>query len=76
MSTGSGEAVQEALAATIATALRHQGRRSVHPADQTALRHAAARIAVALQADFMVIRRHSAVADQPERKPMNEPVHE
>ena len=71
-----GEAAREALAATVASVLRQQARHSAHPADQAALRLAAARIAVALQAEFLVVSRYSSVAEQADRPLLSSHPHE
>ncbi len=76
MDQDSGAAAPEALLSTITHALRRHARHSAHPADQAALRHAAARIALALAADFVVIARHSSAARLTDRQPLNEDVHE
>ena len=62
-----GEAAAEALAATVAAVLREHARHSAHPADKAALLYAALRITHALQAEFVVIARHSADAELPDR---------
>jgi hypothetical protein len=76
MNRGSGDAAREAVVATVTTALRQQARDSVHPADQTALRHAAARIVRALDAQFLLVSRHTLNAELPDDQQMNAAVHE
>jgi len=70
MSLEGGETARGALTAAIVTALRQHTRHSAHPADQAALRHVAARIARALEAEFDLISRHSPVSGltNPERR--------
>jgi hypothetical protein len=76
MSTEGGEAGRDVVTATVAAALQQQARQSVHPADREELRRAAARIATALQAAFVVVSRHSTVAGLTDRKQLSEQVHE
>ena len=76
MGGGGGEAAREALAATVATALRQHARHSAHPADQAALGCAAARIALALQAEFIVVCRHSSAAELIGQQQTADEVHE
>ncbi len=59
MSAERREASQEALATAVVHVLRQYGRHSAHPGDHTALRQAAAQIARALQAEFVVVSRQS-----------------
>lgn len=63
MSAERREASQEALATAVVHVLRQYGRHSAHPGDQTALRQAAAQIARALQAEFVVVARQSPGAE-------------
>jgi hypothetical protein len=76
MSERAMEAAREALAATVAGVLRRHARRSVHPADQAALHHAAAQIARALQAEFRLVARHASAAELSDRERLSAPVHE
>ena len=76
MSTECAEASPAALATTVATVLRQHGRHSAHPADQAAVRQAAAAIARALQAEFVVMSRHSPTAELMERRQLSEHGHE
>ncbi len=72
MRTEGTELARDALTMTLAAALRDHSRQSAHPADQRALRHAAARIASALEAEFLVIARHSSSAELTERRQLSE----
>ena len=76
MSREEREASREALAATVATVLRRHARQSAHPADLAAVVRAAAQIARALQADFLVVTRHSSVAELTDRQQLSEDAHE
>ena len=76
MDSGSREAVQAAVAATVAVALRQSARRSVHPADLTAVWQAASRIAAALDAEFLLVSRQSPSVGLPEHRPLSVARHE
>jgi hypothetical protein len=76
MSPERAEASRATLATTVARVLRQHGRDSAHPADQAALRRAAAAIARALQTDFVVVSRHSPTAELTERQQLSEHGHE
>jgi hypothetical protein len=67
---------QEALVAAVALALRSQSRRSVHPADHAALRHAAASIAAVLRERFFVRARHELSAELTDHAELNTRGHE
>jgi len=74
--TGGPEAAREALTTTLRAVLRQNARHSAHPADERALRRAAAGIALALEAEFLMFARHSSVADLTERPQLSETAHE
>ncbi len=76
MGTGGPEATREALTTTLAAALRQNARHSVHPADQQALRCTAARIALALEAEFRVVARDSSVSELADDPQLSEAAHE
>jgi len=67
---------REALMATVVTALRQQARHSAHPADQAALHRAAARIAQAVEGDFLVFARHSSIAKLTDQQQLSRTTHE
>ncbi len=76
MGTGGEASNRAALMAAVLAALRQQSRRSVHPSDQAALSRAAAGIAEAVEADFLVRARHELSAELTDHSQLSAIAHE